>query len=109
MDLSKGPAHESHGLHSCTQRFIAALKETILYMRFIITNGAFIGPAPYDRQVLYFLREKGDGNFQSIGESYVHGVMDGEAMEMYDGNKKSSKTLMVELSPSFKSEVLLRI
>jgi len=31
-------------------------------------------------QVLYALRERGEGKWEFLGECYVHGLMDGEAL-----------------------------
>jgi hypothetical protein len=37
----------------------------------------FLGP-----KVPYILRKREFGQFQLIGEAYVHGIMDGECMDM---------------------------
>jgi len=34
--------------------------------------------------VPFVLRDTGDGCFRFIGECYIHGIMDGEAMESED-------------------------
>lgn len=39
-------------------------------------------------QMVYILREKRDGNFDYVGEAYVHGIMDGEALEDHEAKRK---------------------
>ena len=99
---------EEHMNHT---NLMAALKEATVYRRFIITSGAFVGLAPHDAQegdgififlggqVPYVVREKGGAKYQFIGECYIHGVMDGEAMKTFDGNKEILEDANTRIEP----------
>jgi hypothetical protein len=69
------------------------MKERTFGRRFFETSRGFIGLGPaaaqvgdqvyllLGGQVLYVLRDHGDGHSEFIGECYVHGMMDGQACE----------------------------
>ncbi|OJI85742.1 hypothetical protein ASPTUDRAFT_118842 [Aspergillus tubingensis CBS 134.48] len=71
----------------------STIKQAISYRRLMISSKRYIGLVPAKAQegdlicVLFgcsvpvILRKQGD-NYTFIGESYVHGIMDGEAIEM---------------------------
>ena len=63
------------------------------FRRFFIVSDGSMGLAPADAEAgdavslilgcdaPFVLRDRGDGTYQIIGECYLHGVMDGEAMK----------------------------
>jgi hypothetical protein len=74
---------------------------------FIWSDKGYMGLAPSDArpgdficillggQVLYVLRQRGEG-FHFIGECYVHGLMDGEAMRLSSNCSFEWQTLVIE-------------
>ncbi|MCJ1283729.1 hypothetical protein MMC26_003060 [Xylographa opegraphella] len=74
------------------KEFKFAMKERI----FFITRGGYIGLAPeaaeegdvvcvvLGGQVPYLIRPKKNGHYLFVGECYVHGLMDGQALQGYD-------------------------
>ncbi|KAJ9635434.1 hypothetical protein H2199_008437 [Coniosporium tulheliwenetii] len=46
-------------------------------------------------QVLYILRDIGNGHHEFIGECYVHGLMDGEALRGFEAGEVKSETLVI--------------
>jgi hypothetical protein len=64
--------------------------------KFCVTNKGHMGRVPYgssigDKVCIFFggcvpfvLRECGDGTFRLVGECYIYGIMDGEAMKRED-------------------------
>ena len=91
--------------------YMAALKNATVYRRFIITLGTMVGLAPHDTQrddqvfiflggqVPYVLRPKEGDVYQFIGEVYLHGMMDGEAMKILDDNKEKFESQHVQIQP----------
>ncbi|KAK3179092.1 hypothetical protein OEA41_001231 [Lepraria neglecta] len=75
-----------------------SMKAATHYRRFTWTNRGYMGlmhPRAKERdlictlyggQVLYVLREHGPNEHSFIGECYIHGLMDGEAFEVFGTN-----------------------
>lgn len=71
---------------------IEGMRKATYGRRFMWTEGGKIGLAPaaaglgdkislfLGGQVLYVLRERGEGKWEFVGECYVHGLMDGEGL-----------------------------
>ena len=74
-------------------RMMTDLDNTTFARRMFVTSCGFMGLGPAAAQVgdsvcvllggqlLYVLRGGDDGNFEFVGECYVHGMMDGKACE----------------------------
>ena len=91
------------------QNYLAALRETFIGWRCVITQTGLCGIAPGDvlvgdvvtvidgGAVPFILRKgsRGHGSFQLVGECYVHGLMSGEAADMaaLDGSEKEGAML----------------
>ena len=90
---------------------MSALKEATMYRRHIVTDCTFTGLVSHDgqesdgififldRQILYILRENEGGNYQFIGERYMHGMMDGEAMKFFDENQEKPDRVRIGICP----------
>ena len=90
-------SEEESGNHN---DYMDALKSATQYRRFIVTCGSLMGLAPYNAQVddeifvflggqvLYILRQKEGGKYRFIGECYLHGMMDGEAMDLINEKRE---------------------
>jgi hypothetical protein len=93
-------------IESCAMIYRHGCKPCINNQRFCTTENKYMGLFPKDTQVgdlvcvLFgcgmpvILRPYKDG-YQFIGEAYVHGWMDGEAMRRYYFGKLSAKTFKI--------------
>jgi hypothetical protein len=79
-----------------TSVFVNAVLKFTVGRNMCVTNAGYLGRVPmgsaiedkicilFGGCVPFVLRESGDGFFKFIGECYIHGIMDGEAMEGQD-------------------------
>ena len=94
-EVYKSPQFLRNNLvHSST--FVNATIKFTTMRNMCVTSGGYLGRVPlgsvigdkicilFGGCVPFVLRETGDGHFKFIGECYVHGIMDGEAMEGKD-------------------------
>lgn len=84
------------------QDYLATLKKATIQRRFIVTKGTLMGLAPFHAQegdlicilqhgkVLYVLRPRGE-YFRFIGECYIHGMMDGEAISVFRTGERDKR------------------
>lgn len=75
-------------------RFSQALRPNIKGRRFCVTNGGLCGMVPERAEpgdaicvilgcaVPLVLKRRGHGRFELVGECYIHGLMDGEALDL---------------------------
>ena len=83
-----------------------AVARTTFGRRIFWTKQGYLGIGPasmtthdiicifYGGQLLYVLRDTGLGIFECIGECYVHGLMDGEALTEVGGRKEEMFTII---------------
>ncbi|KJA17678.1 hypothetical protein HYPSUDRAFT_79586 [Hypholoma sublateritium FD-334 SS-4] len=83
---------KNEAMHALAGMFIGTIGETLNKRAFIITERGFLGLAPemarkgdavcifQGGEVPFVVRPKGDGNWEFVGECYVHGIMSGEAV-----------------------------
>jgi len=89
-----------------TQRWLEALHLSVLYKRFFITETGLIGLAPNNIQagdhvcvffggrVPFSLRDHGD-YFTLVEETYLHGFMDGEAIELMERGEREETSFCI--------------
>ena len=106
--LAAGEAIAQDNLDPEDWRFASVMHRVMRRRRFFATRGGRIGvgpstAAPGDRLCVvwfcptpYLLRATGDGNFQLVGECYVHGLMYAEAVQMFDRKEIRETTWVVE-------------
>jgi len=98
--IRQQPAREPQGIDD------AILIKYALGRRLFVSKDGYLGLAPPDAQkgdrvaVLYganvpFILRKTDSKFQVVGESYVHGLMDGEAVDMWRLGTKEVRNIVL--------------
>jgi hypothetical protein len=87
--------------------FLAIANQRCHMRRFFITRDGYYGIGPellrnWDRiailfggRVPYALRSTGSGQFKFLGECYVHGIMNGEAIEMLKKGQFNKQTFRI--------------
>jgi hypothetical protein len=79
---------------SCSGRLLAITEENLMGL---VPTSAEVGDEIYllaGGQVFYVLRPQGDG-FRLIGESYIHGLMDGEALDRLETGEQRLRTIRI--------------
>lgn len=86
------PERSMNDLTDEESKFLEQISLATLNKRLLFTYEGYIGMAPYDTRkgdkicllygcrVPFVLRERTDGDFELVGEVYVHGIMKGEAL-----------------------------
>ncbi|MCJ1259517.1 hypothetical protein MMC24_007355 [Lignoscripta atroalba] len=86
-------------LGTMSGQFSYRIRQTVPHRAFVVTRNGHMGLVPEHAQeddmvcVLFgcsvpvILRKRDDGGFQLIGESYIHGMMDGAAMKDFENGK----------------------
>jgi hypothetical protein len=93
-DWSKDPSMGTDILH--VMPYINAVMRLSTARKVCVTSNGYLGRAAHgsvigDKICIFFgasvpfvLRERDDGGFMFVGEAYVHGLMDGEALKEFD-------------------------
>ena len=99
---------EEGNLDEDTIRYTKVLQQISRRRRFFATSAGRIGLGPADTEVgdticiifycptPYILRNAKDGKFNLVGEAFVHGLMYGEALAMFDQNKVKETKWVIE-------------
>ena len=89
----------------CSRRksFESGVKEYCAFRSFFVTEKGYMGLGPielcpgditcilYGGIIPYVLRPLGDGYYRLLGEAYVHGMMEGQVLELRDEDKLVEK------------------
>jgi len=87
---------------------INVLANTVRTRRIFSTQKGYLGSAPEEGQegdmicvlmggeVTFILRKNGDSHCHLIGECYVHGIMDGKAMDAVEDGRISLQDFVIK-------------
>ncbi|CZR69630.1 uncharacterized protein PAC_19530 [Phialocephala subalpina] len=93
-------------LRALRRSMLEVFYRSIEEMRFVVLHEGYIGLAPGNVRVgdlvciifgcrLPVVLRKEDGRYIFIGSCYVHGIMDGEAMDQFQGGKLKGETFIL--------------
>ena len=111
------PEQLHHGDSSLDASFERTMRKKLYGRRLMTTQTGYIGLAPIasrrlDKVCILFgcstpviLRPLGDGHFKFIGECYVHGLMEGEAMAMAGDGRSTEPMTSSTKPPSTKEPI----